>query len=87
MSSKEVRWLAFCITTNQLMRPLTVKHTEYYSRGDFDEIAHFGSDRVIIEWQSGTNGRFGFIHFVDRREAPDQVWIRAACQSLDILSE
>ncbi len=84
MTADEVRWHAFCITTGQLIRPMSAGHTESFFRKDCDGIIHFGRQRAIFEWQSKERMRTGYVHFIDRSEQADPSWIRAACQSVTV---
>ncbi len=86
MTSEELKWHAFRITTSRLIRPGSVNYTESFSQNGLDGVAHFHGHRVALDWQF-TDGQGGYIHFRDLDGKVEPDWIRAVCQSLNISSE
>lgn len=86
MTSKEVRWHAFCLTTRRLIRSAADGHTESFTLQDLDGIIDFGGKRVGVDWQSN-DGMCGNMVFGDRGDNVDPAWIRAVCQSLKVSNE
>ena len=86
MTSEELKWHVSRITTSRLIRPDSVEHTESFSRTGLDGLADFHGHRVAFDWQS-SDGLGGYIHFRDLGGKVEPDWIRAVCQSLNVLSD
>lgn len=82
MTSDEVRWHAFRIMTDKLIRPTFDGHTESLLRNDLDGILHFLGNRGVFSWQCNDCMYGGWMHLVDSGEKLDPGWIRAVCQSI-----
>lgn len=82
MTPDQVRWHVFCITTRTLIGIPSEGHTETFFRNDMEGIVHFTQGGAVFVWQSTSGRQWGYMDFRDRRENPDQDWIRAVCQSV-----
>jgi hypothetical protein len=84
MTSGELRWHAFLVSTSGMLRLAEGGHVEAILTKDLDAVAHFVDKRVIFDWQCVSRLYGGYIHFSDRGRNSSQDWIRSVCESMTV---
>jgi len=82
MTPDQVRWHAYCMITRNLIGIPSEGRTEAFFGNDMQGIVHFTHQGATFFWQSITAKRWGYMKFRQRRESPEEDWIRAVCQSV-----
>jgi len=89
MSPSDVRWYIFCVTWIKSFQTMRDRTAELLFNDKIDGFASIGRSMTVFEWECKKTSLGGYIYFHDGGETEtndtDNDWIRAICNSLNIL--